>query len=307
MEIFEITHPQCNSSHVLRRPFLISRSHTPRQLLCVCVSFFVIRIYPLLDALFLNHHLIDWLIDWLIVCRWFIYIYIYTNKTYTIYTHTKGLQRWEASRRRWLHHSATTIPDERGGTGGNYVGGNIASSTTTSTTTTTYVPTTNNSSNNSNNKTVAIPLDVDEIIDILFAPRWRGGSVPTIEKTTEASSAGPNNMNTNNNSINNTPTSPTSTAGTENENNANDNSPPPPATTTTTTSQVVPVPQEVPPPSFPVNVPLPQMVDVLVDLWEAEGLDLWIFFFKKKNIRTTKEEKERKKERRVCRCRFFDK
>lgn len=28
------------------------------------------------------------------------------------------------------------------------------------------------------------------------------------------------------------------------------------------------------PPRFPQNVPLPQMIDVLVDLWEAEGLDV---------------------------------
>ena len=28
-----------------------------------------------------------------------------------------------------------------------------------------------------------------------------------------------------------------------------------------------------PPRRFPQNVPLPQMVDILVDLWEAEGLD----------------------------------
>jgi hypothetical protein len=29
-----------------------------------------------------------------------------------------------------------------------------------------------------------------------------------------------------------------------------------------------------PPRRFPQNVPLMQMVDVLVDLWEAEGLDM---------------------------------
>ena len=28
------------------------------------------------------------------------------------------------------------------------------------------------------------------------------------------------------------------------------------------------------PPKFPRTVPLPQMVDILVDLWEAEGLDI---------------------------------
>lgn len=28
------------------------------------------------------------------------------------------------------------------------------------------------------------------------------------------------------------------------------------------------------PPRFPANVPLPQMIDILTDLWEAEGLDV---------------------------------
>ena len=55
----------------------------------------------------------------------------------------------------------------------------------------------------------AIPLDVDEIIDIIFSPRWRMAGIET-----------------------------------------------------------------GPPKRFPQNVPLVQMVDVLVDLWEAEGLDL---------------------------------
>jgi hypothetical protein len=55
----------------------------------------------------------------------------------------------------------------------------------------------------------AIPLEVDEIIDVIFSPRWRGVA--------------------------------------HNE--------------------------EGPPRCFPQNVPLPQMVDILVDLWEAEGLD----------------------------------
>ena len=55
----------------------------------------------------------------------------------------------------------------------------------------------------------SIPLDVDEIIDIIFSPRWRMAGAET-----------------------------------------------------------------GPPKRFPQNVPLVQMVDVLVDLWEAEGLDL---------------------------------
>mmetsp|Transcript_29299 Transcript_29299/g.48428 ORF Transcript_29299/g.48428 Transcript_29299/m.48428 type:complete len:141 (+) Transcript_29299:22-444(+) len=51
----------------------------------------------------------------------------------------------------------------------------------------------------------AVPLDVDEIIDLIFSQRWRAQS----EKS-----------------------------------------------------------------NFPQPVPLPQMVDILVDLWEAEGLDI---------------------------------
>ncbi|VEU44830.1 unnamed protein product [Pseudo-nitzschia multistriata] len=61
----------------------------------------------------------------------------------------------------------------------------------------------------------AVQLDVDEVIDVLFDPRWRGG---------------------------------------------------PPRTSGSTRSLV--------PPRFPKNVPLPQMIDVLTDLWEAEGLDV---------------------------------
>ena len=87
----------------------------------------------------------------------------------------RGLERWEAARQQWLAHHHHKDP----------------SSPTT---------TTNNRS--------AVPLEVDEIIDVIFAPRWR-------------------------------------TAGGDDEG----------------------------PPYFSQEVPLPQMVDVLVDLWEAEGLD----------------------------------
>ncbi len=58
-------------------------------------------------------------------------------------------------------------------------------------------------------RAAAIPVEVDDIIDVIFSPRW-------------ASHTG----------------------------------------------------DESPPERFPQNVPLPQMVDILVDLWEAEGLDL---------------------------------
>lgn len=79
-----------------------------------------------------------------------------------------GLARWEQAREQWLAHKSDT--DSTG--------------------------------------KAAVPLDVDEIIDVLFSPRWRN-------------------------------------AGEE----------------------------DGPPRRFPQNVPLTQMVDVLVDLWEAEGLD----------------------------------
>ncbi len=79
-----------------------------------------------------------------------------------------GLARWEKAREQWLAHKSDTDSTSK----------------------------------------AAVPLEVDEIIDVIFNPRWRN-------------------------------------AGEE----------------------------DGPPRRFPQNVPLPQMVDVLVDLWEAEGLD----------------------------------
>ena len=68
--------------------------------------------------------------------------------------------------------------------------------------------------NNGNTNNAAVELDVDGVIDVLFDPRWRGGSgVGRARMSLE-------------------------------------------------------------PPRFPTNVPLPQMIDVLTDLWEAEGLDV---------------------------------
>jgi hypothetical protein len=119
------------------------------------------------------------------------------------------------SRRRWLHHS-TSIGDNYNGGGDGSVGGGGGSSSQSSQTTPTAV---------------AVPLDVDEIIEILFAPRWRGGVPPP--PCPSPSSAGSN-----------------------------------------TNTRFYDDDLAQPPPSFPTNVPLPQMVDVLVDLWEAEGLDL---------------------------------
>mmetsp|Transcript_73055 Transcript_73055/g.205219 ORF Transcript_73055/g.205219 Transcript_73055/m.205219 type:complete len:129 (+) Transcript_73055:225-611(+) len=83
-----------------------------------------------------------------------------------------GLARWERAREQWLAHKSVSDTDD------------------------------------SSTARAAVPLEVDEIIDVIFSPRWRN-------------------------------------AGNE----------------------------VGPPRRFPQNVPLPQMVDVLVDLWEAEGLD----------------------------------
>lgn len=99
--------------------------------------------------------------------------------------HNPGLQRWETARSNWLQHANNTSQS---------------------------------GSDDGTPQAVAVPLDVDEIIDVIFSPRWRGGQ-PTA-----------------------------------NSNNAGDD-------------------LRNPPRRFPNNVPLPQMVDVLVDLWEAEGLD----------------------------------
>lgn len=89
-----------------------------------------------------------------------------------IYTYYAGLARWERAREQWLAHKSVSDTDD------------------------------------SSTARAAVPLEVDEIIDVIFSPRWRN-------------------------------------AGNE----------------------------VGPPRRFPQNVPLPQMVDVLVDLWEAEGLD----------------------------------
>lgn len=106
-----------------------------------------------------------------------------------------GLETWEQARQQWLAHSI------RGG-------GNNSSNDNSSSTADDGTPT-----------AVAVPLEVDEIIDVLFSPRWRGGG-----------------------------------GGGGDSNNPHDSLHHPPA-------------------RFPAPVPLPQMVDVLVDLWEAEGLD----------------------------------
>jgi len=112
-----------------------------------------------------------------------------------------GLQQWEEARSHWLRHNLHH----------HY-----------------------NNNNNNNNKSsdtdstarAAVPIEVDDIIDILFSPRWR-------EVT------------------------PVSNTGTMEDGG----------------QQQQQQQQLQHPRSFPQPVPLPQMVDILVDLWEAEGLD----------------------------------
>ena len=86
----------------------------------------------------------------------------------------------------------------------------------------------------------AIPLDVDEIIDVIFSQRWRltHPTAPTLQSP-----------------------SPQSLEGNG-------------GTTTTTTTTTATTRLEDTTLSFSQPVPLPQMVDILVDLWEAEGLDI---------------------------------
>jgi hypothetical protein len=86
-----------------------------------------------------------------------------------IHLSTLGLARWEQAREQWLAHK---------------------------------------SDDTDSTAKAAVPLEVDEIIDVIFSPRWRNAAAET-----------------------------------------------------------------GPPRAFSTPVPLPQMVDVLVDLWEAEGLD----------------------------------
>eukprot|EP00538_Stauroneis_constricta_P011994 CAMPEP_0119561336 /NCGR_PEP_ID=MMETSP1352-20130426/17277_1 /TAXON_ID=265584 /ORGANISM="Stauroneis constricta, Strain CCMP1120" /LENGTH=176 /DNA_ID=CAMNT_0007609513 /DNA_START=44 /DNA_END=574 /DNA_ORIENTATION=+ len=96
----------------------------------------------------------------------------------------RGLQRWEAARAKWIESKNMSSV--------------AASSDGTSSTDTTP-----------QQMFSAVPLEVDDVIDVIFAPRWRH-----------------------------------------------------------------PGAHEGPPECFPRPVPLPQMVDILVDLWEAEGLDV---------------------------------
>ena len=98
-----------------------------------------------------------------------------------------GLAQWEQARESWLQHAAAQQ---------NNAG----------------------SSDDGTPRPAAVPLNVDDIIDVIFSPRWRGGG-------------GNNNGADDGDDLRN------------------------------------------PPRRFATNVPLPQMVDVLVDLWEAEGLD----------------------------------
>jgi hypothetical protein len=85
-------------------------------------------------------------------------------------------------------------------------------------------------------RATAVPVDVDEIIDVLFSPRWTGG---------------------------------TAQEEVQQQQQQDDGTAPPSNTNNTTNNDS----ERHLPRRFPQNVPLPQMVDVLIDLWEAEGLD----------------------------------
>lgn len=100
-----------------------------------------------------------------------------------------GLKKWQRAREQWCRKRKSSDDD----------------------------PDSNNSASNHKPKAAsAIPIDVDGVIDVLFDPRWRGGSVVAGQRAK----------------------------------------------------------MSLQPPRFPTNVPLPQMIDVLTDLWEAEGLDV---------------------------------
>ena len=102
-----------------------------------------------------------------------------------------GLKLWEQSRTQWLGHAPSM---------------NRSSATTATHLTPTTTSTSSSDTTDTTSRPAAVPLEVDEIIEVVFA-----------------------------------------------------------------------VPRQSPtdgPPKFPRTVPLPQMVDILVDLWEAEGLDI---------------------------------
>ena len=99
-----------------------------------------------------------------------------------------GLKKWQTAREEWCRKRKSTDPESA-------QDGQIS---------------------NRPKAASAIPIDVDGVIDVLFDPRWRGGSVVAGQRAKVS----------------------------------------------------------LQPPRFPTNVPLPQMIDVLTDLWEAEGLDV---------------------------------
>ena len=106
---------------------------------------------------------------------------------------TPGLELWERARDNWLAHHQNRKKNHH----------KHSSDQTTD----------DEDEDDSSTIRTAIPLDVDGIIDVVFAPRWRGGAASNgVDQTTGL------------------------------------------------------------PERFSQNVPLPQMVDILQDLWEAEGL-----------------------------------
>jgi hypothetical protein len=168
----------------------------------------------------------------------------------------KGFQRWQEARNEWCGTNNSATDD------------------------------TSTSAGDISLPRTAVPIDVDEVIDVLFDPRWRGGTAVIRQPTTVTTTVPPTadvagvavaavaaSVTTATHSlsgggiiINTNPTSPSSVSTAQSE-----QQPP-----TTVVQQLTPRQQQQStlPPRFPQNVPLPQMIDVLVDLWEAEGLDV---------------------------------
>jgi hypothetical protein len=162
----------------------------------------------------------------------------------------QGFQRWQEARNVWCGTNNNTATD-------------------TSTTST--------SAGDISLPRTAVPIDVDEVIDVLFDPRWRGGTVVVAATSNRPTAAAAANVAV-------TPSS----SGDGINTNTNPTSPSSVSTAQTSELLLLQTPNNVAPPlqtprqqqqsslppRFPQNVPLPQMIDVLVDLWEAEGLDV---------------------------------
>jgi hypothetical protein len=149
-----------------------------------------------------------------------------------------GLQRWEQARREWLARSRRH---------NNYNGGGGSSNNSD-----------NDSSSLSTPRAAAVPLDVDDIIEVIFSPHWRGvgvgiGATAATANTTAAAAVDTNSVTTTTSQA-----APTVTVETESTsatailvNNA---------TEQRQQQQDIDDPRVVMPQRFPTNVPLPQMV-----------------------------------------------